>query len=66
MNLLAIAPPMSNPLARGRTDIFIMQRYQPIKIIGKGSFGEVTKAVDIRTNKFRAIKKIKKSALQKE
>lgn len=32
-------------------------------IIDKGSFGEVTKAKDVRTNKFRAIKKIKKSAV---
>ena len=31
-----------------------------------GSFGEVTKAKDLRTNKYRAIKKIKKSAVQKE
>jgi serine/threonine protein kinase len=43
-----------------------MQHFKPIKIIGKGSFGEVTKAVDLRTNKIRAIKKIKKSAIQKE
>jgi serine/threonine protein kinase len=43
-----------------------MQYFKPIKVIGKGSFGEVTKAVDLRTNKIRAIKKIKKSAIQKE
>lgn len=43
-----------------------MQNYKLIKVIGKGSFGEVTKAIDTRTNKVRAIKKIKKSALQKE
>ena len=43
-----------------------MQHFKPIKVIGKGSFGEVTKAIDMRTNKVRAIKKIKKSAIQKE
>ena len=43
-----------------------MQHFKPIKVLGKGSFGEVTKAIDLRTNKIRAIKKIKKSALQKE
>jgi serine/threonine protein kinase len=43
-----------------------MQHFKPLKVIGKGSFGEVTKAIDLRTNKVRAIKKIKKSALQKE
>ena len=49
-----------------KTDRYIMQHFKPIKVIGKGSFGEVTKAIDLRTNKIRAIKKIKKSALQKE
>ena len=34
-----------------------------IKMIGKGSFGEVTKAIDLRIKKMRAIKKIKKSAV---
>lgn len=48
------------------TDRFLMQHFKPLKVIGKGSFGEVTKAIDLRTNKVRAIKKIKKSALQKE
>lgn len=43
-----------------------MQHFKLLKVIGKGSFGEVTKAIDLRTNKIRAIKKIKKSALQKE
>ena len=47
---------------RYKTDNFIMQNFKPIKVIGKGSFGEVTKAVDIRIDKVRAIKKIKKTA----
>ena len=45
------------------TELHLMQHFKPIKVIGKGSFGEVTKAIDLRTNKVRAIKKIKKSAL---
>lgn len=49
-------------LNRYKTDNFIMQNFKPIKVIGKGSFGEVTKAVDIRIDKVRAIKKIKKTA----
>ena len=48
------------------TELHLMQHFKPIKVIGKGSFGEVTKAIDMRTNKVRAIKKIKKSAIQKE
>eukprot|EP00347_Sterkiella_histriomuscorum_P009461 403341129 len=51
-------------IKRFQTDKMIMSHYQIIKVIGKGSFGEVTKAKDLRTNKFRAIKKIKKSAVQ--
>ena len=42
-----------------------MSRFQILKMIGKGSFGEVMKAKDLRINKIRAIKKIKKSILQK-
>lgn len=57
---------MSNGIRRYITDRYIMQHFKPLKVIGKGSFGEVTKAIDLRTNKVRAIKKIKKSALQKE
>lgn len=48
------------------TDKYIEQHYKPLKVIGKGSFGEVTKVIDTRTNQIRAIKKIKKSAIQKE
>ena len=43
-----------------------MQHFKPIKLIGRGGFGVVTKVIDMRTNKIRAIKKIKKSVLQKE
>jgi serine/threonine protein kinase len=50
-------------MKRFLTDRYIMQHFKPLKVIGKGSFGEVTKAIDLRTNKVRAIKKIKKSAL---
>ena len=48
-------------IRRFTTDRYIMQHFKPIKVIGKGSFGEVTKAIDLRTNKVRAIKKIKKT-----
>ena len=50
-------------IQRYQTDQYLMQHFKPIKVIGKGSFGEVTKAIDLRTNKIRAIKKIKKSAI---
>ena len=48
------------------TDLFLIQHFKPIKLIGRGGFGVVTKVIDMRTNKIRAIKKIKKSVLQKE
>ncbi|CDW79639.1 protein kinase domain containing protein [Stylonychia lemnae] len=62
-NRLGVRP--ISHLRRFQTDKMIMNYYQMIKVIGKGSFGEVTKARDLRTNKYRAIKKIKKSAVQK-
>lgn len=53
----------SSGIRRYITDKYIMQHFKPLKVIGKGSFGEVTKAIDLRTSKVRAIKKIKKSAI---
>lgn len=40
----------SEGLRRFITDGYVAQHYKPIKVIGKGSFGEVTKAIDTRTN----------------
>jgi serine/threonine protein kinase len=50
-------------IKRYKTDRLIMAHFKPIKVIGKGSFGEVTKALDTKTGKMRAIKKIKKSSI---
>lgn len=36
----------------------IVKKYQPIKLIGKGSYGDVVEALDLNTNQSVAIKYI--------
>ena len=64
-------------MERKRTDDYIKMNYELLGVIGRGkdsiniiiiigTFGEVAKARDKRTNKIIAIKKVVRSALSKE